>query len=161
MTISFTTGAGEGVHEAGKGAGIAAEFVIEISSFEMAQREEKASDGELKGALVKFRGIEIMQDVEGRFLFRAQILEPFLLEKPVLIGGAVVPVGDVARGDALGFVAEGGKPSSPKNTATPLPKLPPPDSNNSIPIATCPIANTNSSSIRWTKSSKSPAPGAR
>jgi len=59
--------------------------------------------------LVEFRSVELVKDVEGGFLFGAEVFEPFLLEQPVLIGGAGMPVGDVARSDALGVGAEPGE----------------------------------------------------
>ena len=105
----FAGGAGQGLDEAGEGAGIAAQEIIEVSGFGLAEGEDEPGDGQFEGPLIEFGGIEVVEQIESGFLFGAEVFNPFLLKKPVLVVRTGVPVGEVARGDMQGLVAEPGR----------------------------------------------------
>jgi hypothetical protein len=102
----FAAGAGEGVDKISEGAGVAAEFVVEVSGFEVTKTEEKASDSELQDGLIEFGSVEIVEEIKGGFLVVPEIFEPLLLEQPVLVVWTGVPMGDVAEDESFCIVAE-------------------------------------------------------
>jgi hypothetical protein len=104
----FAAGPGQGADEAGEGLGVAAEALVEVAGFEMAESEEKAGDSELQGGLVEAGGVEIIEEVEGGFLVVAEVFQPILFHDPALVVGAGSPAGDVAGGDVFGVGAEPG-----------------------------------------------------
>ncbi len=105
----FVAGAGQGVNEAGKGLGIAAEALVEIALIEVTEGEEGAGNGELEGGLVEARGVEVFEEAESGFLLGAEGIEPVLVQEPLFVVGAGVPAGDVAGGDRFaGFAEPGG-----------------------------------------------------
>ena len=91
---SFVTGAGEGMDKACEGPSIAAQFIVEVATLE-AHGHKDPRDGELESAFIEFSDVKIIQEIKRRFLVGTEALDPVLLEEPVLVGGARVPIRDV------------------------------------------------------------------
>jgi len=91
---SFAAGAGEGMDKACEGPSVAAQFIVEIATLE-AHGHKDPRDGELESAFIEFSDVKIIQEINRRFLVGTKALDPVLLEEPVLVGGAGVPIRDV------------------------------------------------------------------
>src|ERR1043166_5770983 len=74
----FAAGAREGMDETGESLGIAAKFLVEIGGVRVPEREEEGGDGELEGVFIDFWGMEVVGEIESRFLVGGEFFEPVL-----------------------------------------------------------------------------------
>jgi len=102
----FVGGAREGIDETSKRLGVAAQFLVKVAGVDVPEGEEQAGDGELKGGLIEFRGVEIIEEIKGGFLVHAEVFEPVLFEQPALVMRAGLPRGNIAGSYAFGLLAE-------------------------------------------------------
>jgi hypothetical protein len=101
----LTAGAGESVDEASEGSGVAAEFVIEGTSAEIAQGIEDVKGAELQGALVDLGGVAILDEVSGGFLTDAPFSQPVLMQEPILVA-PLFPFRKMFGFEVAGWIAQ-------------------------------------------------------
>ena len=100
------------VGNAAKGVGDADAVVeagVRVGGFGVGRQEELAemSGSDLKAGGGQVNVVVVGQDVEDGFFANAVGSEAFLVQEPILVA-ALVPVGDVASGDGVAELSQGG-----------------------------------------------------
>src|SRR5438477_4951834 len=63
-------------------------------------------DDHLESGFVEFTGVEIGDEIEAGFLVSTDVFAPILIFEPLLVGGPIEPVTDIAWGKVLSGLAQ-------------------------------------------------------